>query len=527
MKQLLICCTIKIDLFNLIPYHILIRILRKVGKNLIRRHREILSYIFNTEGFIIGNELARMCGVSIRTIQLDIKEINNLLREYGTKINSVVKKGYCLDDKSKEILKEKNIIRSVLDYEYINETPITPFERQMYIISRLTVKEYISVEELEDKLYVSVSTINKDIIAAAAWLKENLNLNIDYSLSKGIELKVTEKEKRNVISWILSYKQNVSTLEKQWKYLFEGKEFFEDFSKMYRIAETETKRYGYCLSGHSLQLFSIEIIIALTRSTMGYKLEENCETKVEFKPIITALGKKIKENMNVRLSKNEWVNLQEYFMSKQFVSGTSIENIETMESKDVINEFLTVLKNKYKIDLAAHPWIKEKLILYVVPMINRLKHRHCIGNKISENISYIHPLEFKMASEISEVVKNKLNLSVNSVEVAYIAVHLAAAQKIWSKKLNTIIVCDYDESIISYIKDRIVGQLEYKIKLSGCFTFWQFILGEKETFKDVDFIITTSTLADKTNIPFIQISPIMEQKDISNLYEYTEYLNKK
>jgi lichenan operon transcriptional antiterminator len=87
----------------------------------------------------------------------------------------------------------------------------------MYIISRLTIKDYISVEELEDKLYVSVSTINKDIISAAAWLKESLNLNIDYSLSKGVELKVTEREKRNIISWILSYRQNVSTLEKQWR----------------------------------------------------------------------------------------------------------------------------------------------------------------------------------------------------------------------------------------------------------------------------------------------------------------------
>jgi lichenan operon transcriptional antiterminator len=494
---------------------------------LLRRHREILSFIFNTEGFLTGNELAKICGVSVRTIQLDIKEINNLLREYGTKINSVVKKGYYLEEKSKEILKEKNIIRSVLDYEYINETPITPFERQMYIILRLTVKDYIFVEELEEKLYVSMSTINKDIISAAAWLKENLDLKIDYSLSKRAELKVSEKEKRDIISWILSYKLNVSTLEKQWKYIFEGKEFFEDFGKMYPIAENETKLQGYCLSGHSLQLLCIEIMVASIRSTMGYKLEENYDKKVELKPIIIALSKRLEENMNVSLSQNEWLNLQEYFMSKQFASGTSIEKIETMESKQVVNEFLIVLNNKYKLDLAVYPEIKEKLILYVAPMINRLKHRHCIGNKISENINYIHPLEFKMASEISDIVKNKLNLSVNSVEVAYIAVHLAAAHKIWSEKLNTIIVCDYDESIISFIKDRIVAGLEDKIKLSGCFTFWQFILGEKEDFKAVDFIITTSTLADKTNISFIQISPLMEQKDISNLYEYIEHLSKK
>lgn len=494
---------------------------------MIRRHREILSYIFNTEGFLTGNELARMCGVSVRTIQSDIKEINNLLKEYDTKINSVVKKGYCLEDKSKEILKERSIIRSVLDYEYINQRPSTPFERQMYIISKLTVKDYISVEELEDKLYVSVSTINKDIISAAAWLKENLNLNIDYSLSRGLELKVTEKEKRNIISWILSYKLNTSTLEKQWKYLFEGKKFNYDLGKFYSIAEVETKRYGYRLSGHSLQLLCIEIIIASTRSALGYKLKENCKLKEELKPIIIALGEKFKENMNINLCESEWLNLQQYFVSKQFISGTNIENMETKESQDIVNEFLKVLRNKYKVNLSEYPWAKEKLILYTAPMINRLKHRHCIGNKISVDIKHIHPFEFEMASEVSEIIKHKLNLSVNCDEVTYIAVHLAAAHKIWSEKLNTIIVCDYDESVISYIKDRIVVQLEDKMKISGCFTFQQFIFGEKETFKDVDFIISTSTLADKTDIPFIQISPLMEQKDICSLYEYLDYVRKK
>lgn len=120
-------------------------------------------------------------------------------------------------------MKENNIIRSVIDYEYILETPTTPFERQMYIISKLTIKDYISIEELQERLYVSASTVNKDIISAKKWLKENLNLNIVYSLSKGVKLNVTEKEKRNIISWILSYKLNSSTLAKQFNYLFEDK----------------------------------------------------------------------------------------------------------------------------------------------------------------------------------------------------------------------------------------------------------------------------------------------------------------
>ena len=129
-----------------------------------RRYRDILSIILNTDECITGNELARLFEVNIRTIRQDIKEINVLLKEYDIEIDSNVKKGYYLNKKNKEILKKNNIIRKVLDYEYIMETPNSPVDRQMYILLKLTTKEYISVEEIAESLYVSEATVNKDII---------------------------------------------------------------------------------------------------------------------------------------------------------------------------------------------------------------------------------------------------------------------------------------------------------------------------------------------------------------------------
>lgn len=490
---------------------------------MIRRQREIISTILNTDGFITGNKLAKVCNVSVRTIQLDIKDVNNSLEGYGIKINSIIKKGYFLDEKAKSILKENNIIRSVIDYKYISETPMTPHERQMYIISKLAIKDYISVEELTDKLFVSSSTISNDINAAKKWLKENLDLNINYSLTKGIKLNVSEKQKRNIISWILSYKLNASSLTKQWNYLFEG-EISEDDARLHHIINEITKGFGYFLSGHSSQLFCFEILVAINRTQLGHFIEDDENLNDELKPVIIALSEKVHSYMKIELSKIEWLNLQEYFISKQFISGTRIENLETKEANNIVNEFLIKLKKIYNVDLSQNNTGKNKLVLYVSPMINRLKHKHCIANKIIENVSEIHQFEFKMASEISEIIYSQLNLNVSLIEISYIAIHLVSTQNIWKKKLNTIIISDYDEGIISYIKDKLVYSIKDKLKISGCYTYKEFIYDKKETFNDVDFIITTSTLADKTNIPFVQISPVMEQKDIDNLYQHINYI---
>ena len=245
-----------------------------------RRYREILSTILNTDECITGNELARHCNVSIRTIRQDIKEINVLLKEYNIEIASRVKKGYFLNKENKEILKKNNIIRKVLDYEYIVETPNLPLDRQMYILLKLTTKKYITAEDLAESLYVSAATVNNDIILINKWLKKDLKLGISYSLNNGVKLKANENERRNIISWVLSIRTNISTISKYWNYLFEEKDVITKARDLYHIVSAETKKYNYYLSGHSSQLLCYEILVAVKRCQLGFNLNDSDDINV-------------------------------------------------------------------------------------------------------------------------------------------------------------------------------------------------------------------------------------------------------
>ena len=488
-----------------------------------RRYREILSTILNTDECITGNELARHCNVSIRTIRQDIKEINVLLKEYNMEIDSRVKKGYFLNKENKEILKKNNIIRKVLDYEYIIETPNLPLDRQMYILLKLTTKKYITVEELAESLYVSEATVNNDIIFINKWLKKDLKLGISYSLNEGITLKANEKEKRNIISWVLSIKTNVSTISKYWNYLFEEKDVIIDRARdLYHIVSAETKKYNYYLSGHSAQLLCYEILVAVKRCQLGFNLNDSDDINGDLMPVMTDIREKVEKELGVNLSEIEWLNLQQYFKSKQFLHGTNIINIETEEATCIVDEFLRTLHDKFKIDLSSNPDNKYKLLLYVAPMINRLKYRHCIPNKISEKVTQTYKTEFKMATEITHIIKRKLNLNMELIELAYITIHLVSMCGMWIYKLNTAIVCDYDESILSFIKDKVRNAFGEKIDIFRIYDYQEFMYEKEENLKKVEFIITTSTIADITNIPFIRINPEIEQNDIDMISEYLD-----
>ncbi|MDR3597430.1 HTH domain-containing protein [Clostridium sp.] len=487
-----------------------------------RRYREILSIILNTDGYITGNELARLCNVSIRTIRRDIKEINGLLKEYNVEVDSSIKKGYFLSKDNKEIFKKHNIIRKVLDYEYIIETPNFPRDRQMYILLKLTTKEYISVEELAESLYVSVATVNNDIIFVNKWLKSDFKLGISYSLNNGVTLKANEKEKRNIISWVLSIRTNISTISKYWNYLFEENEVITKARSLYHIVSAETKKYGYYLSGHSSQLLCYEILVAVKRCQLGFNFNDLGNINDSLMPVMTAVRENIEKELEVNLPEIEWVNLQEYFESKQFLHGTNIMNIETEEAACIVDEFLRILHDKFKIDLSSNSDNKYKLLLYVAPMINRLKYKHCIPEKISEKVMENYKTEFIMASEISNIIKRKLNLSVEFIELVYITIHLVSMCGMRRYKLNAVIVCDYDESILSFIEDKIKNHFGEKIKINKFYDYQEFMYENEENLKKVEFIITTSTIADITNIPFIKINPEVETNDIDIITEYLD-----
>lgn len=485
-----------------------------------RRYREIISKLLNAHGCTSVGELALLCNVSIRTIQLDIKKANSLLSVYDITINTT-KKGYYFTEKSKMLIIEKDIIRSCLDLEYILDIPTTPFERQMYILLHLTFNETLDIEELANQLFVSEATLRNDMKMVQNWLDKNFGLNVSTFIPKGIKLICKERDKRNIIYWIIGEKISFSTITKYWNYLFKETNPSNLFKETYDIVENVSKKFKYYLTGNSCMMFSLEILIAIRRHMLGYFLE-SYEGNEKLLPVMVSLRRDMEAYTNVELPEDEWLHLQKYFQSKQFLSGTNIKQMETSESVEIVNEFVNEMDRKFNVNVSEQTEVKENLVLYITPMINRLKLNHRIPNPIPHDIMGKFPLESKMALKLSEILKKSLDVNTNLTEIAYITLHLVATNELWKLKLNTILVCDLDEGVIGLIKNKIIKYLGEKLIFYGLYTYAEFMNENEENIRKIDFIITTSSLADITKIPFFRITPEFDVKYILELEKYID-----
>ena len=132
----------------------------KIEKN---RHLLLLDGLLQSDGPITAEQLAFLSDSSTRTVKQDIPLLSSQMeKEKIAVIRALKAKGYVievLDPEKFALFAEEVAIMQRLYYKY----PIETMERRMYIIQSFLSQDLVSLEELEEKLYLSDSSIRKEM----------------------------------------------------------------------------------------------------------------------------------------------------------------------------------------------------------------------------------------------------------------------------------------------------------------------------------------------------------------------------
>lgn len=161
------------------------------------RHIIILKALLETDVPLTASSLASLSRSSLRTVKDDIAYLNSLcVKENILEIRSLKAKGYLVAVKDSDRYMDLRDDVEVLHSLFYGKS-VEGVNRRMYILQRFLSDDHVKIEDLSEKLYISRSSIRKDV----AWTRRFLNsYHIDLlSDADGYRIKGREQDLRSAM----------------------------------------------------------------------------------------------------------------------------------------------------------------------------------------------------------------------------------------------------------------------------------------------------------------------------------------
>ena len=317
-----------------------------------KRMIQILELLIQSRKVLSSDQIALSIGVSSRTIRNDIKELNGLLQAHGASILSEAGSGYYLNTEQQESF-TKLMDQLHAEEEKVADTiiPSDPKDRAAYIMQHLLKntlrnEEVINPYDLADEVFVSMSTLKKDIRQIDKML-ERFSLKVGISQKKGVHIMGSEANIRYCISEFI-FKHNDA--------LASGEtEFFDDilseelFSQLRGILLETMKNYDMRLTDIAFKNLIVHIVIILKRSfheqRVDYEEEEirQLEGHMEFTAAKEVLAG-IYRVLHIDITDEVYYLTQHLISSKKFLTTNFTDENEEYDSKRKYRKFCIASK---------------------------------------------------------------------------------------------------------------------------------------------------------------------------------------
>ena len=152
---------------------------------LTQKQQQLLKYLLRPGSLFTAEELAKRLDTSARTVVRYVNTINDNLQEYGLQVALKRGQGYGLEGNTEEL-------RALL----AGGQPEDSAWRVNQIILTLLYRDSVTIEQLSELLYMSVSALNKMTVTVREVL-QNYDLALSGRPYYGLFIEGSEKDKRH------------------------------------------------------------------------------------------------------------------------------------------------------------------------------------------------------------------------------------------------------------------------------------------------------------------------------------------
>ena len=484
---------------------------------LTNREKSILEILLRSQHlFMPIKDISKVLGVSIKTIQRELKNVELTLKKFGLDLERATGKGIRINGADKDVARFKSLLNNVHNYELNQE------ERVIIIFYRLMTSKYpLKVNNLSKELSISNTTIIQDLTFFEEKILQ-LPIKLIRKRGYGIELVGRERDKR------LSFINLLMTrIEKSSLYSLKDDEFvfFNENDKVLeimdsklilaieRILEKTLPNLPFVLTDYSKLEILLYLALSVKRIQMNnYIKQESSKDSALYPEYKTSfiIHNYISQLISMDIPKGEVSFFAEYLKGSKRIGQFDIN--EKLDINLLAIELIDLISKHTGYQFKQDKRFMDGLISHLEPLFNRVKNGIFVYNPIKDEIKKDYFILFNV---LEGILKYKFpNLNFSEDEIGFLTIHFASAIPTLKQmpKISTLVVCTNGIGASRMLSKRLLDN------------FPQLSIIEESSIKELskqdidnfDIIISTVGIYN-ANFDYILVNPMLGAEDIISI----------
>lgn len=462
------------------------------------RQRKILRYLNEFGDCMTGSDLSQRLQISSRTIRSDIAEINRCIPPEIAQIQASRGSGYRL------------VIHNRDEFHRYISTGLNLLTREdrsrHLLIALLWATEPLNLEQLEDEMFVSRTTLEGDIRwLQSSWLTERLRF-----VRRKVTISLVPDEVEFRLTLLRMYSDDIDFHSRNAIIVPDGSIPHEDIQSLRAGLRDALSANGIFLDDFQFLYFSLAVWMAAARADRPLE-PHDCPCSAPVKAVVAQILKKLSQVQQFPDSAEPWLcEILESTLTqpddRSFALAQSIarENALRFDAPYLDSTFFHNMLAKFVVECRCR---------MAFPRFHRLD----LLLELTRNYPDITQIAEALASDITQ----SLAVSPRCVDPRILVPGILTARSEYVSahpeiQPVAILVCHLSSSISSYLYMRLSQHYAGRLRLIGPFpvynkTLWQDLPG--------DFIISTVDMASFRALPLpaVTISPRTAPEDFQKI----------
>ena len=497
-----------------------------------QRTREILKLLLQEKNFCTTGDLAKLLGVSSKTISRQLPKVEEVLNSAGLELEKKSGAGLAVtgSEVKRYLLSEK--IKSAKKRDY------TPSERRSIIICRLlTGGEPIKLFALSSELNVTDATISNDLDKLESWFREQ-NLKLLRKPGLGISLLGNERDfRRATVKYIYEHIQESELLnllhdnldDGENKQLAQVSKFLLEiidagnWRKFEQMIQDLERGAGYKFSDNAFIGLVVHLALVVQRIKNHEPVEFDADNLLRLRQVkefksAEKLAEKISKAFAIEVPESEICYITAHILGAR---SRNLNNQSMTDNFKIVRMARQIMKNAADIskrDIKKNQSLLAGLINHLTPTLSRLKMRMEIRNPLLGEMQKHYPELLTLTKKSVVDLEEEIGEKLPEAEIAYIAMHIGAAladsEKFLHARHRVVVACPTGMGTSRLLASRLKSTFP-TLKIVDEVAILK-ITPEFIAEKDFEFIISTVPIK-KVSAPVVVVGATLTEEDIKKV----------